>query len=140
MYEAELHGRKAVDCTLNLALAGVSDAWLYDELASHAEAEITRWGRRKSCSSMGLCQLAERAAAAGCEAPLGLFATIGAILVERGEPTFANTAAALGGGCASVAAACMASSSTTVWSVLAARRSEPIVPFNGFRSSWNITA
>ena len=64
--DAELmHGRKAIDASFNLALAGVVTPWVYDALAEHAEREVRRWGRRKSCSSMTLCQIAERLAAAG---------------------------------------------------------------------------
>ena len=52
--EHELHGRKAVDALLNLALAGVQTPWMYSELCEHATLEIRRWGHRKSCSSMTL--------------------------------------------------------------------------------------
>ena len=34
----ELHGRKAVDALLNLALAGCDDTWLFSELCDHAES------------------------------------------------------------------------------------------------------
>ena len=96
--KSELHGRKPVDALLNLALAGCGTRWLYDELSHHADDEVKKWGRRKSCSSMTLAQLAERAAAAGCLSPLPLFDTIGTILVERGEPTYETTATALASG------------------------------------------
>ena len=88
----ELHGRKAVDAALNLALAGCSTQWVFDMLAEQATREVQRWGHRKSCSSMTLCQLAERAAAAGFVAPLQLYDLIGGQLVQRGEPTFQQTA------------------------------------------------
>lgn len=96
--EGELHGRKAVDAMLNLALAGERDAWLFDELCNHAESEVRRWGRRRSCTSMTLAQLAERTAASGCRGPLGLYDALGEILVERAEPTFFGIAAALASG------------------------------------------
>ena len=52
---------------------------------------MKKWGRRKSCSSMTLAQLA---GARGCRllARIWLFDTIGTILVERGEPTYETTA------------------------------------------------
>ena len=34
----ELHGRKAVDALLNLALAGCDDTWLFSELCDHADS------------------------------------------------------------------------------------------------------
>ena len=91
---AELHGRKAVDCMLNLALAGVGaeGSQAFEALSERAEAEVRRWGRRRSCSSMGLAQLVERTAAAGQAAP-GLFAFVAEVLTERGE--FLDTARAL---------------------------------------------
>lgn len=94
----ELHGRKAVDAAFNLALAGQHADWVFDELCSHAESEVQRWGRRRTCSSMTLSQLAERTAAAGCRSPLGLYQAISDILQERAEPTFANVAHALTSG------------------------------------------
>ena len=96
--EEELHGRKAVDALLNLALAGADTKWLFTELCDHAEYEVRRWGRRKSCTSMTLAQLAERTAAAGCCGPLGLYDTLGDILTERDEPTYACLASALAHG------------------------------------------
>lgn len=95
--ENELHGRKAVDACLNLALAGAGEqqAWMFDVLFAQADREVKRWGRRRSCTSMTLVQLAERAAAAGCCAPLGLYSTLGEILMERGEAMYEGTARAL---------------------------------------------
>ena len=85
---SDLHGRKPFDALLNLALAGCTDEWLFAELCEHAESEVRRWGHRRSCTSMTLAQLAERTAAAGCVAPLGLYDVIGRILLERAEPTY----------------------------------------------------
>jgi hypothetical protein len=96
--EAELHGRKPVDALLNLALAGCATPWIFTELCDHAEHEVRRWGRRRSCTSMTLAQLAERAAAAGCVGPLGLFDALGEILIERAEPVYAHTARTLASG------------------------------------------
>ena len=59
---------------------------------SLACSEVARWGHRRSCSSMTLAQLAERTAAAGCRGPLGLFDRIGGLLLERGEPLYAEIA------------------------------------------------
>ena len=81
-HKSDLHGRKAVDAAFNMALAGVSTPHLFTELIQHAESEVQRWGRRKSCSSMALAQLAERTAAAGFLSPLGLYDLIGTILQE----------------------------------------------------------
>lgn len=99
--DAELmHGRKAIDASFNLALAGVSTPWIYDQLAEQAEREIVRWGRRRSCSSMTLCQLGERLAAAGflASANQPLYQLLGDILAERGEPAFETTCSALRAG------------------------------------------
>ena len=52
--ESELHGRKPVDALLNLALAGCDESWLFRELSSHAEDEVRRWGRRRSCTAAGV--------------------------------------------------------------------------------------
>ena len=114
-----LHGRKAVDASFNLALAGVSTPWVYETLSARektsacsrasyfdtfsalvaifaeAEREVERWGRRKSCSSMTLAQLAERTAASGFVGPLPLFDLLGQILTERGEPAYESIARAL---------------------------------------------
>ena len=60
-----LHGRKAIDACFNLALAGANTPFLFDVLIAQAENEVRRWGRRRTCSSMTLAQLAERTAAAG---------------------------------------------------------------------------
>ena len=101
--DGELHGRKAVDAMLNLALAGESESWIYETLCDHAEAEVRRWGRRRSCTSMTIAQLAERTAAAGCRGPLGLYDALGDVLVERAEPTYATIAASLSSGAFSIA-------------------------------------
>lgn len=93
--ETELHGRKAVDALLNLALAGCCDSWMFAELSEHAVAEVRRWGHRKSCTSMTLAQLVERAAAAGCCGPLPLFDVVGDILAERGEASYTAVTEAL---------------------------------------------
>ena len=89
----ELRGRKPVDALLALALAGSSEAWMFDELAASADAEVGKWGHRRSCTSMTLVQIVERAAAAGCEAPLGVYERIHGILEARGE--YPEVAAAL---------------------------------------------
>ena len=109
--DGQLHGRKPVDCILNLALSGCDCSHLFATLCERAESEVRRWGRRRSCHSMTLAQLAERAAAAGCCAPLGstdvsaeaaaaaaLYEALGEILTERGEPVYADTARALTSG------------------------------------------
>ena len=101
--EHELHGRKAVDALLNLALAGCHVPWVYSELCEHATLEVRRWGRRRSCSSMTIAQLAERTAAAGCVGPLGLYDALGGVLEERGESTYADIATALASGTFSLA-------------------------------------
>ena len=90
-----MHGRKAIDASFNLALAGVSTPWMFDQLAEQAEREVRKWGRRKSCSSMTLCQLGERLAAAGYLAGANqpLYQLLGDILAERGE--FETTSRAL---------------------------------------------
>ena len=92
-----MHGRKAIDASFNLALAGVESPWMFELLVEHAEREVLRWGRRKSCSSMTLCQLAERLAAAGFRGQAGvhLFSVLGDILLERGDGTYDATAQAL---------------------------------------------
>lgn len=74
----------------NLALAGAADSPALDMLAATAEAELRelRWRRRgwsKPRSAYTLVQLAEKAAAAGLAAPLGLFDIIGEMLSECGE-------------------------------------------------------
>ena len=109
--DGQLHGRKPVDCILNLALSGCDCSHLFATLCERAESEVRRWGRRRSCHSMTLAQLAERAAAAGCCASLGstdvsaeaaaaaaLYEALGEILTERGEPVYADTARALTSG------------------------------------------
>lgn len=96
--EAELRGRKPVDAALNLALAGAQDPWLFSELTEHATSEVRKWGRRRSCTSVTLAQLGERAAAAGCRSPLGLFDLLGEILSERAESGFMDVASALRSG------------------------------------------
>ena len=96
--EAELRGRKPVDAALNLALAGAQDPWLFSELTEHATSEVRKWGRRRSCTSVTLAQLGERAAAAGCRSPLGLFDLLGEILSDRAESGFMDVASALRSG------------------------------------------
>ena len=94
----ELHGRKAVDAAFNCALAGIATPWIYDIFCEQAESEVARWGRRRSCDSMTLAQLAERTAAAGYRSPLSLYELIADILRGRGEPTFEPIARALASG------------------------------------------
>ncbi|EOD18518.1 hypothetical protein EMIHUDRAFT_458920 [Emiliania huxleyi CCMP1516] len=85
-----IEGRHAIDVAFNLALAGAADSPALDMLAATAEAELRelRWRRRgwsKPRSAYTLVQLAEKAAAAGLAAPLGLFDIIGEMLSECGE-------------------------------------------------------
>jgi len=85
-----IEGRHAIDVAFNLALAGAADSPALDMLAATAEAELRelRWRRRgwsKPRSAYTLVQLAEKAAAAGLAAPLGLFDIIGEMLSESGE-------------------------------------------------------
>ena len=93
----ELAGRKAADVAFNLALAGCTDDELFAELCGRAEHELRRKTGRRAKSGVGLAQIAERFAAAGCRpeqvGAAGMYEAVLERLLQSGECT--ETTAAL---------------------------------------------
>lgn len=96
----ELAGRKAADVAFNLALAGCADDELFSALCGRAELELRRKTGRRAKGSVGVAQVAERFAAAGCRPEQPVAASMYKAVLERllhsGE--CAETAAALSRG------------------------------------------
>jgi tRNA G46 methylase TrmB len=63
--EAELGGRKAADAAFWLALAGVTDDGLFEDLTTISTKELERFGNRSSCRAKDVLQILGRLSAAG---------------------------------------------------------------------------